>query len=73
MIAAVSKKTSSPAGASLIVSTAILWATSVIAFGVIFFHERLQAIVLVGAATIIATAAILYVRDYNVKKGTLVT
>jgi drug/metabolite transporter (DMT)-like permease len=40
-------------------------------FGAIFFAERPGAIVLLGMATIIAAAAVPYIKDYNAKKGTL--
>lgn len=40
-------------------------------FGVIFFHERPDIIVLLGIASIIAAAAIPYLQHYNAQKGTL--
>ncbi len=40
-------------------------------FGVAFFHERPDALVLLGVAVVIAAAAIPYVKDYNAKRGTL--
>lgn len=40
-------------------------------FGIIFFSEQLEAIVLAGIVTIIAAAAIPYIKDYNARKGTL--
>lgn len=40
-------------------------------FGIVFFHERPGALVLIGAAIIIAAAAIPYFKDYNSKQGTL--
>lgn len=42
-------------------------------FGVLLFHERPSAMVLIGMAVIIAAAAIPYVRDYNATRGTLET
>ena len=42
-----------------------------LAFGMIFFHERPGVIALVGAIVIIAASAIPYVKDFNVRKGTL--
>lgn len=41
-------------------------------FGVAFFNERPTLIALLGMAVIIAAAAIPYVKDFNVKKGTLI-
>jgi drug/metabolite transporter (DMT)-like permease len=40
-------------------------------FGVVFFHERPDVIVLIGIASIIAAAAIPYLQHYNAQKGTL--
>jgi len=40
-------------------------------FGVIFFHERPGIVVLAGVIVILAAAAIPYVKDYNVRRGTL--
>jgi S-adenosylmethionine uptake transporter len=40
-------------------------------FGVLFFHERPDTLVILGVAIIIAAAAIPYVKDYNAKRGTL--
>lgn len=40
-------------------------------FGVVFFHERPGAAVLLGVAITIAAAAIPYFKDYNSKQGTL--
>lgn len=40
-------------------------------FGVIFFHERPTAIVLLGMLVVICAAAIPYFKDYNAKHGTL--
>lgn len=40
-------------------------------FGVILFHEKPSAIVLLGMAVIIAAASIPYLKDYNAKHGTL--
>lgn len=40
-------------------------------FGVIFFHERIGAVVLMGIAVVITAAAIPYFKDYNTTKGTL--
>jgi drug/metabolite transporter (DMT)-like permease len=40
-------------------------------FGIVFFHERPTAIVLLGMAVVIGAAAIPYLKDYNAKRGTL--
>lgn len=40
-------------------------------FGVLFFHERPGLVVLLGVMVIIAAAAIPYIKDYNVRRGTL--
>jgi drug/metabolite transporter (DMT)-like permease len=40
-------------------------------FGVVFFHERPTVVVLLGMLVIIGAAAIPYLKDYNVKRGTL--
>lgn len=40
-------------------------------FGALFFHERPGLVVLFGVVSIIAAAAIPYIRDYNAKRGTL--
>jgi drug/metabolite transporter (DMT)-like permease len=40
-------------------------------FGALFFHERPGTVVLLGVVSIIAAAAIPYIRDYNAKRGTL--
>ena len=40
-------------------------------FGIIFFHERPGTAALVGAVVIIAASAIPYVKDFNLKRGTL--
>jgi len=40
-------------------------------FGLIFFGERIGGIVWVGLIIIIVSAAIPYIKDYNVKRGTL--
>jgi drug/metabolite transporter (DMT)-like permease len=40
-------------------------------FGAIFFAERPGGIVLIGVALIIAAAAVPYIKDYNVQRGTL--
>lgn len=42
-----------------------------VGFGIIFFHERPGVAALVGAAIIIAASAIPYVKDFNLKRGTL--
>jgi drug/metabolite transporter (DMT)-like permease len=42
-----------------------------ILFGAVLFGERPGPIVLIGAAVIIAAAAVPYIRDYNTQKGTL--
>ncbi len=42
-----------------------------ILFGAVLFGERPGPIVLIGAAVIIAAAAVPYIRDYNAQKGTL--
>jgi drug/metabolite transporter (DMT)-like permease len=40
-------------------------------FGVVFFHERPDIIVIIGIASIIAAAGIPYLQHYNAQKGTL--
>jgi len=40
-------------------------------FGVLFFHEHVSVLVMVGILTILAAAAIPYIKDYSDKKGTL--
>jgi len=40
-------------------------------FGIVFFHEKPGILALVGAAVIIISAAIPYVKDFNLKRGTL--
>jgi drug/metabolite transporter (DMT)-like permease len=40
-------------------------------FGIIFFSEKPSALVLCGVALIIAASAIPYVKDFNLKRGTL--
>lgn len=40
-------------------------------FGVVFFHERPTAIVLLGILIIIVAASVPYLKDYNAKRGTL--
>lgn len=40
-------------------------------FGVVFFHERPDLIVLLGVAAIIVAAAIPYIKDYNAKRGSI--
>jgi drug/metabolite transporter (DMT)-like permease len=40
-------------------------------FGVVFFDEQPSLLVLLGMATIIAAAAVPYIKDYNAKRGTL--
>jgi drug/metabolite transporter (DMT)-like permease len=40
-------------------------------FGIVFFNEHPGGLVFVGAAVIIAAAAIPYLKDYNAQKGTL--
>lgn len=40
-------------------------------FGVLFFHERPDIIALAGIVTIIAAAAIPYIKEYNTQKGTV--
>lgn len=40
-------------------------------FGVVFFHENPTPLALVGVATIIVASAIPYIKDFNVKRGTL--
>lgn len=42
-----------------------------ILFGVIFFHEKPTLLALVGVAAIIAASAIPYIKDFNVRRGTL--
>jgi drug/metabolite transporter (DMT)-like permease len=42
-----------------------------ILFGAVFFHERPGIMVLIGAAVIVAAAAVPYVRDYNSQRRTL--
>lgn len=42
-------------------------------FGIVFFHERPTAIVLLGMLIIIVAAAIPYLKDYNTNRGTLNT
>jgi drug/metabolite transporter (DMT)-like permease len=42
-----------------------------VGFGMIFFHERPGMLALIGGVVIIASAAIPYVRDFNIKRGTL--
>lgn len=43
-----------------------------IIFGVVFFHERPGALVLVGAATIIIAASIPYIKEYRADQGTAI-
>ena len=40
-------------------------------FGVVFFNEHPNTVVLFGVASIILAAAIPYIKDYNARKGTL--
>jgi len=40
-------------------------------FGVVFFHERPDIVVLIGIGSILAAAAIPYMQHYNAQKGTL--
>jgi S-adenosylmethionine uptake transporter len=40
-------------------------------FGVLFFHERPDALALFGMVVIIAAASIPYLKDYNARRGTL--
>lgn len=40
-------------------------------FGVVFFHEKLDLLVVLGIVVIIASAAIPYLKDYNAKRGSL--
>jgi drug/metabolite transporter (DMT)-like permease len=40
-------------------------------FGVIFFHERPDVMAIVGIGVIIVAAAVPYVKDFNVTRGTL--
>jgi drug/metabolite transporter (DMT)-like permease len=40
-------------------------------FGIVLFHERPGALVLIGVGVIILAAAIPYVKDYDAKRGTL--
>ena len=40
-------------------------------FGVVFFHEHPDIIVLIGIASIVAAAAVPYFHHYNAQKGTL--
>jgi drug/metabolite transporter (DMT)-like permease len=40
-------------------------------FGILFFHERLSFVVLIGMATIMLAASIPYLKDYNAARGTL--
>lgn len=42
-----------------------------VVFGVVFFHERPDLVVLMGVAAVIAAAAIPYIKDYNAKRGSL--
>lgn len=42
-----------------------------ILFGMVFFHERQTFVVVLGVLSIIAAAAIPYVKDYNANRGTL--
>jgi drug/metabolite transporter (DMT)-like permease len=42
-----------------------------VVFGVVFFHERPDIVVLTGIASIIAAAAIPYLQHYNLQKGML--
>lgn len=42
-----------------------------VGFGMIFFHERPGFLALLGAVVIIAASAIPYIKDYNIKKGSL--
>lgn len=44
-----------------------------VVFGVVFFHERPTAIAILGVGLIILAAAIPYIKDYNPKKGQLVS
>ena len=42
-----------------------------ILFGSLFFHERPGLLVLLGVAVIIGAAAVPYIKDYNVQRGTI--
>lgn len=40
-------------------------------FGLMFFHEKLGLLVILGVILILAAAAIPYIKDYNAQRGTL--
>jgi drug/metabolite transporter (DMT)-like permease len=42
-----------------------------VGFGMIFFQERPGALALIGAIIIIGASAIPYIKDFNLKKGTI--
>jgi len=42
-----------------------------VVFGILFFHEKLNTVELIGIVLIISAAAIPYFKDFNAKRGTL--